>query len=229
MATTTTLLGAVNRVLLDVGERQVNSVSNPASRKAKAYLQDAFQDMQIFHDWGWLNNTVNADTWSNEKATITNARRIKQVKYRFSSNTGFIEIPFCSPETFYPLVPVPYSGATSTFRPYLYTILSSNVIAINPYPTDVTNRAKIFFDIVQYYDPPSSDDDVFNGADERFVNILVRRAVFMMLHRHLGDANAAGMIEGEFRDLLDRYRSQEARVPSEGTNMFRPRRSYYWR
>ena len=96
---TTDLLVAINRVLLDVGERQVNVISSPAARKAKAYLQEAFQDVQTFGDWSWQFDFLTADSWDVEKATYSNLKRARAA--RFFNDSVYIEITYTDPSSFY--------------------------------------------------------------------------------------------------------------------------------
>lgn len=216
---TTTLLEAINRVLLDVGERQVTSISNPASRKAKEYLADAYEDMQMFHNWEWLHAFRAVNSFTNEQTTIDNCRRIRAA-YWFTGDR-YIHIDW-TPFTHFKRVELSSFNTTDNpaTRPRLFTFLDESRLLFNPYPTDDAGRDKIRVEIISYSPPPQNPTDTFE-CPERFMNALYKRAVYMMTARHLGDLNAAQLIEGEFQQVLQRFRDQENKTTMKGTNMYR--------
>lgn len=220
MATSTsTLLDAVNRVLLDVGERITIDLTRPAAAKAAKYVQEAFNDTQNFHDWEWLRQSQGVDSWSTDSATFNNVRRIRTVSW--DTGYGYYDIPFIDIDSFNYLYITSFVGATSTATyPSWWTKADEDTIRLNPYPTDSTGQAKLKAQVIKYYDPPASTTSMFN-CPERFVNLIVKRAVYMMFARHLGDLNTAQVMEGEFESLLATYRSKENGTSSEGWNMFR--------
>ena len=220
MASTTTLLEAVNRVLLDVGERQVSTFTSPAASKAKAYLQDAFVDMQNFHDWEWTRTNFAATSWSTDEATFTNLRRIQHVMWQ-ESNAGLREIPYVDilNYDYFTLESFNSTDNPST-KPLRWTQLDEDTIKINPYPTDATARAQLVVTGWQYLAPPENTTDTFS-CPERFVPTIIKRAVYTMTLRHLGDLQAAQLLAGEFERQLFVFRTKESNVPSQGVNMWR--------
>jgi len=219
---TTTLLQAVNRVLLDVGERQVSNFATPAAAKAAAYLKDSFTDMQNFHDWEWTRAVLSATSWSLDSATFTNLRRIQNVVWNLD-NAGKRVIPHCdllgydqySIESFDSII------STST-RPHRWTQYTEDTIKINPYPIDATGQGRLKINGYQYLTPPENASDTFQ-CPERFIPTVIKRAVYMMTLRHLGDLQTAQLLEGEFERQLFIFRNKEALVSTKGTNMWRRR------
>lgn len=222
MATTvTTLIEAINRVLLDIGERQVTTVSNPASRKAKAFLQDAYRDMQEFHDWSWSYHDFTASSWSNDEATYSGLKRVRRVLWDSGDTNPKTLIPFVSNDLYERYQLESFNDTDDPNKqPLRFTIIDDDTLLFNPYPTDATSRGKIVVWGYEYFEPPSFADDTFS-MPERFMSILIKRAVYMMLLRHLGDLQAAQYHEGEFATLLNYQKSKEFRTPTGGVNMHR--------
>ncbi len=227
--TTTTLIQAVNRVLLDVGERQVTSFTSVAARKALAYVQDSFVTIQNFHNWEWLRTSKTPDAWLTDQATITNSRRIRRVSYQLdATDIYFQEVPIVDGVSYdnYALVAFSTTSNIGT-RPCRYTIIDEQTIKINPYPTDSTTQSNVIVHYVQHIDPPDTATDVFN-MPERFVPTLLKHADAMMFARHLGDFGSGQAMQQEFIADLTGFRSRENASPTGGANMFRtPRVNQY--
>lgn len=220
MPSTTNLLQAVNRLLLDIGERQVTSFTSPASRKAKAYLQDAFNDIQMFHQWEWLNGQTSLQDWNGDRAEIRDARRIRNLYY----DSGGYRYPIAHIDSaLFNARSNAYGGnggySDSGSRPLWYTIVNECCVRVLPYPTTVENQIKIVADVVWHLSPPENETDKF-PFPERFMTPLYKRAAYMMALRHLGDMNLAQMFQAEFDTIMLSYRTQENRQPTGGSNMY---------
>ena len=214
---TTDLLLAVNRVLLDVGERQVNVISSPAARKAKAYLQEAFQDVQTFGDWSWQFGFLTADSWDVEKATYSGLKRVRAA--RFFNDSVYREITYTDPSSFYRFRELT-SFTDKADCPQYFTILSNDTLAFNPYPTDLDGQVRITIQGYKQFDPPELPTDVFMCPEE-YVYMIIKRAVYMMLVRHLGELNEAQAMAAEFNQKLQYMLSKDKATVTRGTNMFR--------
>ena len=213
----TDLLLAVNRVLLDVGERQVNVISSPAARKAKAYLQEAFQDVQTFGDWSWQFGFLTADSWDVEKATYSGLKRVRAA--RFFNDNVYREITYTDPSSFYRFEQL--TGFTDDSNcPNYFTILSNDTLAFNPYPTDLDGQVRITIQGYKQFDPPELTTDKFMCPEE-YVYMIIKRAVYMMLLRHLGELNEADVMSQEFTQKLQYMLSKDKATVTRGTNMFR--------
>lgn len=220
---TTTLLQAVNRVLLDVGERQVSNFSSPAASKAKAYLADAFTDLQNFHDWEWARTILSVTNWDLDEATFTNLRRIQDVIWNNPNSQGSQFIPHVDLLTYQLYASEPFvNGVDGYYAPSRWTQLNEETIKVNPYPTDSIGQGQLKVNGWQYLAPPENGNDVFQ-CPERFMSTLIKRAVYTMTVRHLGDLQSAQLIEGEFFQQLTAFRSKEALVTTKGVNMWRRR------
>ncbi len=90
---TTTLLQAVNRVLLDVGERRVTNLTSPPAEKAKNYLQEALRYLTTVHDWEWLYNKVVASNWIGDTFTVPTAQQVRGVSWLDANNVSY-DLPF---------------------------------------------------------------------------------------------------------------------------------------
>ena len=218
-----TLIELVNRVLIDVGERQVTSISNAASRKAQLYIQDALNDLQMFHNWEWLSVFTGVSAFTNEKTQITNIRRIRSVFW--NNGTTYVEIPWIPFDDFIKRELVSFDSTQTTATcPRYYTQEDDTTISFNPYPTDTAGRDKIRVEGIRYIEPPVNTTDLI-PIPERFENILVKRAVYNMYVRHLGEVDLAQAMNFEFTDILQRFRDQENRTPMRGTSMYQGQRS----
>lgn len=217
---TTNLLQAVNRVLLDVGERQVTSFTSPAARKALSYLQDAFNDLQMFHQWEWLHGTVVLEGWNGNKAEARNVRRIKNLFYNTATRRQpVIYVNRLQFDRFHNSSGKAFDDTDTITVPQYYTITNETDVLLSPYPTGSVNRAKVEVDAIKYLTPPSLETETFD-IPERFMTPLYKRACYMMALRHLGDVNMASAFQAEFEQAINQFRTQENKVPPEGTNMY---------
>ena len=223
LESTTTLLEAVNRVLLDVGERQVLTITNPASRKAAAYLREAFEDFQTFHDWSYTLAHVVPSVWDEDKATVQNVKRIREVFW--DDGTRVSPIPFIDLVAYnqYPLIP--FDLTESTNRPARFTISNNYEIRCNPYPTDTTGKTKVKVLGYVLYEPPVNSSDKFKCPQE-YITTIIKRAVYQMTLRHLGELNEAQMLNGEFEIKLRYLANKDKNALTGGVNMFRRHTNY---
>lgn len=227
--TTSTLIEVVNRVLLDVGERQVTTFTPVAARKALAYVKDAFVSIQNFHDWEWLRAVKTPDSWLVDEAVITDSRRIRRVTYQTSaSDVSYHEVPATDGVSYDHYGLQSFSSTDNVgSRPMRYTIVDEQTIKMNPYPTDTSTQNRVIVHYVAHLNPPVGTSDVFQ-MPERFVPTLLKFAVSMMYTRHLGDFNASQSLQQEFLSDLTGFRARENSSPTTGTNMFRtPRVTHY--
>lgn len=218
---TTTLIEAVNRALLDVGERIVTVLSSPAARKATAYCQEAFQDVQTFHDWSWQLDFFSATSWDEEKAVFDNIKRIRSVQ--FENDRKRVNVPYIDPPSFYEIQELT-SFTDDSATPCNFTIIQEDTIALNPYPTDVAGRARIKIYGYRNFDPPALPDEVFD-CPEYFMPLIIKRAVYMLLLRHLGELNEADFMSREFATKLNFMRTQDKATTTRGVNMYKNLRS----
>lgn len=219
-SSTTTLIEAVNRVLLDCGERAVTSITSPASLKAKEYLRDALTYVQSVHDWEWMYDKKIATGWVNETANVD----CQQIRAAFWYN-GYQNEPimYLDAPSFDLQVLHPFSTATdSAQRVRYWTISSYNTVRVNPYPTNSDGQSRITFHVINNLVFPNTETATF-PIPEKYMTLLYARAGYLMAIRHLEDRTAAQFYDKDFQELVLRYRSQENKTPTRGVNMYRPR------
>lgn len=218
---TTNLITAVNRVLRDVGERQVSVISSPVSLKAQDYLRDAVRDLMLSNDWEWQRDRITAQSWANESAFLGTLVRVRGVAWGADS-TGYLDIPW-EPERNFDLKALQaYDSTQTSLRPTSYTWRQYNQVRLNPYPTDSASRAQVVFYVVRDLTPPTNATDFF-PVPEDMMPILLKRALYLMQVRHLDDQQAAGVLDKEFKEMLNLARQKYIAAPTGGYNMYQRR------
>lgn len=224
---TSTLLSVVNEVLLNVGERVVNSFDSPTARKAKQYVVESLKELQLRDDWEFLRDVVPALSWTGLGiATLPTYQRLHSIQYTIpnsaASAVNKVFVAYLDRPSFARLNPTPITLLDTAYYPTTYTILDDDRVQLHPYPSDVSTQARVSFHITKAFVLPTLVGD-FLPIPERFTPLIVRLASSLMASRHLDDANAASMFRNEFEGMLAIVRSREQLTPSTGTNMFRRR------
>lgn len=228
MATSTSnLLSVVNEVLLNVGERVVNSFDTPTARKAKQYVIEAVKEFQTRDDWEFLRDVVAAQSWGAlGVATLPPYQRLHSVQYTITASNATpnkVFVAFLDRPSFARLNPVPLTAATNNaYFPTNYTILDDERVQLHPYPNDVITQALVSFHITKAMIMPNLITDFF-PIPERLMPLIVRLASSFMAARHLDDGEMASMFRNEFEGTLRQIRAREQLTPTTGTNMFRRR------
>jgi len=222
-SSSTTLLEAINRVLLDVGERSVLNVSSPVSRKAQAYLGEAVYTITSYADWDFTKGRINAISWAGDTANLGDIQRITGVYYGTTTN-AYRPITWVDVRDFDLSAPTPYDDSFLS-HPRIYTISGYGEVRLNPYPTGATGQSRIFFHVVKDLYPPTLPEGTF-PIPERFMPLIIKKATALMLHRHLDDGASAQVVEAEFEALMGRLRARERGVSTGDLNMFRGNRLY---
>jgi hypothetical protein len=228
MATSTsTLLQIVNEIILNVGERVVNTFDTPTARKAKQYVLEALKEFQIRDDWEFLRDVVVASSWTSPGvALLPTYQRLHAVQYTVPNSSGSainkVFVAYLDRPSFARLNPTPITLLDTAYFPTTYTILDDDRVQLHPYPSDSTTQARVSFHITRVFTLPTLVTD-FLPIPERFTPLIVRLASSLMAARHLGDAEMASMFRNEFESTLRQVRAREQLTPSSGTNMFRRR------
>jgi hypothetical protein len=216
MTSSTTLLEAVNKVLLNVGERSTNNLTlNPAARKATSYIQEAYEDIQQYQDWSWQRYVFTATSWSGELATFTNLKRINVVTW--NNDVTRAVVPIVDVEQFYATSQLT-SFTDNANYPSFYAPYSHDTIAINPYPTDVTGRARLNVIGYKLFDTPTTTTSTF-ACPEEYVSTIIKKATATMLQRHLGELNEARELLNDFQTKLRYLLAKDA--PIKNYTMYR--------
>lgn len=211
------LLDVCNRALLNIGERPIVNTANTLGSRVRNVVSEAFAEVQTLYDWSWLCKTIQASSWVGNSATIPNVQRIKSVYYRPVSTYGLEKITYLSTEEFNYYAPQVLSGNSS---PKFYTTDGSDKILLLPYPNTLDTQANLFLDVVLWLDIPSTDDGLFVGVPEQYINLVVKRASGMLAVRQLGDAGLASSFNNEFEVLAQRLRDRN-RGGEVNSNMYR--------
>lgn len=228
MATSSSnLLQIVNEVLLNVGERVVNSFDTPTARKAKQYVIEALKEFQSRDDWEFLRDVVSAQSWGILGiATLPTYQRLHAVQYTLPQLGGIpnkVFVAYLDRPSFSRLNPVPLTIATNNaYFPTNYTVLDDERVQLHPYPNDVITQGLVSFHITRAMVMPNLVTDFF-PIPERLMPLVVRLASSFMAARHLDDGESASMFRNEFEGTLRLIRAREQLTPTTGTNMFRRR------
>lgn len=216
---TTNLLGAVNHVLHDIGERQVTAIASPISRQVQAAVQESVSEIATLDDWEWARSLTTATSWVNETATITNALRVHGVSYGDTTN-GFRDLSFLDWRVFDSKPLQTFSTTLDNSGRKYFTITSPGQVKVSPYPTDLTTQNKFRFYITTDLVPPALATSFF-PIPERAMLLVYKRASYLMAIRHLGDPALAAQYNSEFEAHVQRMRGRERNAPTAHTNMYR--------
>ena len=225
---TTTLLTAVNNVLLDVGERAVTTLTTPVARKAQKYVQDAVREIQRYHHWEWLYATITPTSWSGDSATLTNVDRILHISWDNSTTGGpFYRLKYLDPEE-YDVQVFPKSFDSTTEKatyPRVWTISTRDTIRVNPYPVDASGQSRVRAYVILDMIPPANANDVF-PIPEEMMYLVNKYATAMMYYHHLDDKQGAAGMKQEVFQQLAYIRTRNSKSPGTELNMYRRNRRY---
>lgn len=216
-ASTTTLLGAVNSVLLDAGERGVLNTSSPAASKAKRYLQEAVTEFALMHAWDFLIETNIAQSWSSNIADLGDIIRVYGV---WSGTNGWAQANFINRDEFAFRVQSPTALTGTEYIARLWTQSGYGQCKVEPYPSDFSAQSVCFFKVHKNLLPPSADTDVF-PVPEVYIPLLVLRALCKFAKNALDDSQLYGLSAREYKELLAFHRRANANSPTASFNMYR--------
>ncbi len=229
ITSTTTLLDAVNNVLLDVGERRVTSLTTPFAQKAAKYVLEAVREIQRYNDWNWLYDTVTPTSWVGDQATLTNVHRILHASWDIGTNSTYKRLRYLDPETYdATVVPTPFDwSVSSSSAPGVWTLIKRNMLRVNPYPTDQIGKTKLKVYVIREMVPPAEPGDKFPIPEDMMSLVNMYATSKMCLH-HLGDAQTAAILKDQFNEQVFLARAREAKAPVGGqtVNMYRRNRRY---
>ena len=219
---TSTLLQVVNKILLNVGERQVTSFQSPVALKALNSIEEALREIENLDDWSWTREVVTATSWVNEVATLPTFTRIHDIYFvssSFKTALTFIDSVEFALSNVYPFT---IDNVPNTFSRY-YTINNDSTVSVQPYPNDTTTRSYVKFVISSSLSIPQLITDTL-PLPERYVVLVIKLASYNMAVRHLEDTNVARNFRSEFEASLAMLRSRGNLIPTSGHSMYRQRR-----
>lgn len=218
MATSTsTLLDVVNRVLINANERTIANTTTLIGQQVKESIRMALLILVNQSHWAWTQDKVNASSWSTNQATLpTTTSAIRSVAWD-NGDGILIPLQYVSRQVFDQIAADSYSDDTG--RALWYTVTDTNVVLVNPYPTTVGERAKIWFYTVKTIPLPASDAGTFNMPEE-FVNTLVLLSTQFFLRRDQENYLDVALTE------LQRNMTKHTRNPHTDMNLYRGWRNY---
>ena len=217
-------LDIANDALVMINERPLKSLQGALGIRVNSAIRQALFEIDTMQDWSWLRREQNAFTWTNEFASVSEAfQRVVDVKWEPSNGNGRrIPLRFLPKDEFDYIEKVAYDSNNQQ-RPHFYTISKDKEIGITPYPTDFTEQSKIYFYFIGWTPLPPSETSFFNMPEEFLELVTVRSAAILAL-THLGDSGMSGTLAQSYEAQVQRLRDRDRGVPTEGNNMFRPRR-----
>lgn len=229
MATSTsTLLQVANRAFLNANERQLTTLvaaTAPIAQQMLECIRAAYYKIQREGVWLWTQNKAVAASWSSETATLSTAvQRVKMVVWQ-NADTESIEIPltFLSRPEFAMYVLDSYNSTTEPGRPLYWTLTDYNLVKVNPYPNDATERAKVFFYTENIPTFPATDGATFSMPED-FIPLLVLLTTAMYIKRHSDDTALARNFEEEYMVEMVQLRQRQMLIPGNSFNMYRGRK-----
>lgn len=213
---TTTLIQAINKVLENIGERQIISTQSPVGRKMITALTDGLHDFASEHDWSFLKDKIIANSWNNENADLGEIQRLHKVVYGDKS-TGFIDIPWVDVGSFdsRPVTPMVGDGDT----PLYHTYETYNTVRLQPYPTTPEQQSKFRFHVTREVVPPANVDDTF-PVPERLMPLVIYKACTYACLSHLDDPQAANTWNIMYTNMLNRIKARETATTTSQLNMY---------
>lgn len=225
-----TKIQVVNHVLNSVGERALGSSANQIGTIVVDCIQQAIYDIATSGTWQEFRYVITG-TWSADQATLDDTvYRINSVNWYSSPNglpaTSYdyarYAVEFVSLEEYltYPLYP--YTNSALAYPKY-WTIIDHNIVRVNPYPNDATEKAKITFDVYKPVSMPISDSAGF-GCSDFMLNLIQAKATSLFAMKYTGDPVATKMWDDEYEKLRRKMLVYSTGLPSGGYSMYKGRR-----
>lgn len=216
---TTSLLEAVNRVLLANGEREQRQLNTPTSYLAKDCIRDALEHLITVDDWEWgqLIETPPFTSWTGSTVQLTNLHRLHGVSFFNAACNAFEALEFLDLMVFDSRPPLPVTDRTPT----VYTQIDDVTFKFNQAPT-LAESSLFRFYLTKRNIMPSLDSDKFN-LSEQGIPMLVSLAAAKFAQRHSGEQSNAQFFMNEFADQAQGMRNHKRLRPSTPFNIYRTR------
>lgn len=228
---TKTRLELVNSVLNSLGERSIGASSTQIGNVVQDSIKEAILDVCSSGTWQELRELVTG-TWSTDQCTLNDdVIRVAGVTW-YTSPTGSpaasydyarYSAKFVDLEEYLTFPLYPYTNSALAYPKY-WTLIDHNVVRVNPYPNDATERAKVKFDVYRVLDYPGSDSSYFSCSDQ-FLNLVQTKATSLFALKYLSDRDAWNTWDAEYEKLKRKLLVYSTGLPSGGYNMYRGRRS----
>jgi len=223
--TTSNLLAVVNRVMENVGERQVTSLTTPLGKLVYDCLVSACYEVSLMNEWTFLKLFLPAQSWTNEVAYLGDNIQAVHNVVSGDTATGFRPLRFL-PSDMFNTRPLFAADDTMLYSWRDYMLTDFNKVRFNPYPTGSIGQSQILFDVSTSIVPPSNPTDFF-PFPERFLFIVIAKATALVLLRHLGDAGTAQVEDARFMKLASQMMQRERGTVAGKQSMYKPLRGNY--
>ena len=192
-----TLLETANEALIQVGEREVATLTSAIGKKARLAVRNAQQFIGTLHQWRHLRASVTTTpaAFTGDTASIAPFSRV------FRGYVGTLALQNLN------LNSISYKVNTSplTGSPVYYSIKTESKVQFYPSPT-VTDQSKILLDVLLKPTIATNATDTLEGPDDYVA--LVGLYAQVILHRtHTTDLAAAEATAREFETRVHMYRS----------------------
>lgn len=224
-ASVTTLLGAANTVLLSINERPLSNLSTVLGQQVRACLASALQTLMEESNWQWLESSVGATSWdSTGTATLSeDVQRVRLVQYQ-ETDLSWDRLRYLDSDSFDELVPESYTSLQKSHRPIYYTLNEWNQVKLSPYPSSVSDQARVRFKVIRKVTLPAGESAVLD-CPEHFIQALIKKAAQEFALRHAEDTGLSQMFgqgyEQEVQSLRNRHRSGQ----TNSYSMYKGRRN----
>ena len=210
IASTTTHIELVNRVLLNSAEQPVRTINETvAGKRASVSLQRAVRDIVGLGSWSFTRRG-GTPTFNDIERTISHELTQVESVWFGEQTLKFVDWQDHA-----------YAGYGDS-DPLYWTSVNWDTIILAPYPTSVEQQSKVR--VVGYSYPASMELDTdVSGLPEAFIDALVSRATGAFILRDHGDASLASQFNNEFEVAIQSLRDRDRGNPRRTGNMlFRP-------
>lgn len=195
-----TALELMNRVLLNIGENEVLTDTNPIGKKAFLALKSALLSVAELHDWPHLWSTISGGSFTGGLATFgVTVQDVRSVRLP----------PTCLQEVTYGTMLSYLNTATPTVAtPQYWSDFGDSRVQVYPIPTN-TDAAALRYDVLLRQPLPAlSSSTITTPVD--FEECVVLYAEYLMHLKHTGDAQAASGTRAEFEQKLHYLRQRKS-------------------
>ena len=219
MSTSTlTKLEVANAIALSVGELKVTSLTSLVGQQLNEAIRSAIFEINQEGQWLPMRERVNADSWSNEVATLSTNTAIKTFGVYFDTSSGNEKQLQWQDYASFKLL---YATYDEEGVPRYWTIPDENKYLVLPYPS-ASDQANTYFDIQKELTLPATDGANF-GISDRFVHLIRLKGSEIFAEHHNG-IGAGQVFLSQYLQYAQRLKSNNQRRAQGADNMYRRRR-----
>lgn len=219
MSTSTlTKLQVANDVALSVGELKVTSLTSLVGQQLDNAIRSAVREINLETNFFPLRARVNADSWTNEIATLSTVVPMKTYGVYYDTSSGNeAQLQWQDYASFKTL----YATYDEEGVGRYWTIPDEDKYLVLPYPA-AADQSKVYFDIQKELEFPSTDAGTFGFAD-RYVHLIRLKSSEIFAEHH--DGQGAGQVFlQQYLEFARKLKTNYQRRPQGGDNMYKRRR-----